>query len=67
MLKKKTMKNINVTATVLTAVGGINWGLIGIANFNLVEALAGTGMVSRVVYSLVGVASVYTLSRVFMK
>jgi len=67
MVKKKTMKNINNTATVLTAVGGINWGLIGFFGFNIVEALAGTGMVSRVVYSTVGVASVYTLSRLFMR
>lgn len=46
-------------ADTLVIVGGINWGLIGLFNFNLVEALfAGTVLVP-IIYTLVGLAAVY--------
>ncbi len=50
-------------ATVLLIVGGINWGLIGLFNFNLVDAIFGGGSreetsnISRVVYALVGLSA----------
>jgi hypothetical protein len=41
-------------------VGGLNWGLVGTANFDLVAAIFGAGsMLSKVVYTLVGLAAVY--------
>lgn len=47
-------------AVVLVVVGGLNWGLVGIFNFDLVSAIFGdmSGL-SRIVYALVGVAAVY--------
>ncbi|NPV61152.1 MAG: DUF378 domain-containing protein [Methanotrichaceae archaeon] len=45
-------------ATALVLIGGLNWGLVGLLNFNLVEALLGKGKLSRLVYMLVGLASV---------
>jgi len=40
-------------------VGGLNWGLVGAVNYNLVESLLGTWpMAVRVVYVLVGLAAV---------
>jgi uncharacterized protein len=52
----------------LPIVGAINWGLIGIFNWNLVDAIFGGGVVeetssaSRIVYSLVGLAGLATLA-----
>jgi uncharacterized membrane protein YuzA (DUF378 family) len=54
------MKSLDVTATLLLIVGGLNWGLVGAANFDLVAALFGPmSPFSRVVYVLVGLAAVY--------
>ncbi|AEG91513.1 DUF378 domain-containing protein [Ramlibacter tataouinensis] len=45
---------------VLMIVGGLNWGLVGAFDFDLVAALFGSGsMLSRIVYILVGLAAVY--------
>ena len=47
-------------ALVLVIVGGLNWGLVGIFNFNLVATLFGDmSALSRIVYALVGLAAVY--------
>jgi len=54
------MKTMDILAAVLLVVGGLNWGLVGTANFNLVAAIFGAGsMLSKVVYTLVGLAAVY--------
>ena len=54
------MRPIDVLAAILLVVGGLNWGLVGIFDFNLVAALFGTGtMLARVVYGLVGLAALY--------
>ena len=57
-----SMKVINVVAVVLLVVGGLNWGLVGLFNFDLVAALLGTmSVLARVVYVVVGISAVYTL------
>ena len=54
------MKNVDVLVAVLLVVGGLNWGLVGFAGFDLVAALFGSASaLSRVVYTLVGLAAVY--------
>lgn len=54
------MKKIDVIAAVLLVIGGLNWGLIGAAQFDLVAALFGElSPLSRVVYLLVGVSGLY--------
>ncbi|MBK8915588.1 MAG: DUF378 domain-containing protein [Phycisphaerales bacterium] len=54
------MKTIDVLAAVLLVVGGLNWGLVGVANFDLVAALLGGGsFLAKVVYTLVGLSAVY--------
>lgn len=54
------MKAVYTLALVLLIVGGLNWGLVGLFNFDLVAAIFGEmSMLSRVVYSLVGISSVY--------
>lgn len=51
---------LHVIAYVLLWIGGINWGLIGFFNFNLVESLGLPAGVVQVVYIAVGVAAVYS-------
>ena len=62
------MRAIGILAGVLVIVGGLNWGLVAIANFDLVATLVGlkfgeTNGASRVVYGLVGLAAVYEAAR----
>jgi len=56
------MKKPNVVdwiALILVIIGAINWGLIGIANFNLVEFIfGGLTIVTKIVYILVGVSGI---------
>ena len=58
------MKKLDVLAAVLVVVGALNWGLVGIAKFDLVAALFGlkfgeTNAATSVVYVLVGLAGLY--------
>lgn len=47
---------------VLVIVGALNWGLVGIFQYNLVNAIFGAGSaISRIIYALVGLAGVYTI------
>jgi uncharacterized protein len=58
-------KQLDWLAATLLIVGGLNWGLVGIAKFDLVAWICGgmdfgeTNAVSRIIYSLVGLAAVY--------
>lgn len=58
------MKSFGLIALLLVVVGAINWGLVGIAQFDLVAFLFGgqSATLSRVVYSLVGIAGVVLLA-----
>lgn len=57
------MKIVNLIALILLIVGGLNWGLVGLFDFNLVDFLFGTGSIlSRIVYTLVGVSAVWCIS-----
>ena len=48
------MQTLQKICLLLTIIGAINWGLIGIFDFNLVDTIFGTGaMLSRIIYSLV--------------
>ena len=59
------MKTLDVTVAVLLVVGGLNWGLVALANFDLVAFLTGAGgfgaknPLGAVVYALVGAAAIY--------
>lgn len=54
-------------ALILAIIGGLNWGSIGLFRFDLVAFLFGgqTAMLSRVVYTLVGLAAVWCISLLF--
>ena len=58
---------LDVIALILTVIGGINWGLIGIFQFDLVAWLFGGqgAVLSRIVYTLVCIAAVWCISLLF--
>lgn len=56
----KKLSIIDWVAFILVIVGALNWGLVGFFKFNLVTAILGDmSFLSRVVYSLVGIAAIY--------
>lgn len=56
------MKTIDVVVWALLAIGGLNWGLVGVFNFDLVAAIFGQmSVLSRLVYTLVGLAAIYDI------
>lgn len=60
------MKIIDKIALVLIIIGAINWGLIGIFNFNLVSTLFGDmSIISRIVYILVGISGLWGIRLLF--
>lgn len=54
------MKNLDVLMAVLLVIGGLNWGLVGILNFDLVASTLGAGsLLANLVYVLVGLSALY--------
>ena len=58
---------IDKIALILMIIDGLNWGLIGIFKLDLVALLCGgqTGAISRIVYTLVGLAAAWCISLLF--
>ncbi len=51
---------LNAIVLILLIAGGLNWGLVGLANFNLVERIfVAVPVVAKIVYILVGLAAIY--------
>ena len=51
---------------IIALIGAINWGLIGLFNFNLVDTIFGAmSIVSRIIYTLVGIAGLYSIKFLF--
>jgi uncharacterized membrane protein YuzA (DUF378 family) len=62
------MRPLDWLAAALLIVGGLNWGLVALAEFDLVAALTGnefgeTSALSRIVYGLVGISALYASAR----
>ena len=60
------MNGVDAAAAALTAIGGVNWGLVALSEFDIVAALTGnefgeTNALSRVVYGAVGAAAAYQI------
>jgi uncharacterized membrane protein YuzA (DUF378 family) len=54
------MKSLDILMTILLVVGGLNWGLVGFFNFDLVATILGNmSFLSRIVYVIVGISAVY--------
>lgn len=53
---------IDWVALVLVIIGGVNWGLIGFFDYNLVDSIFGEmSAVSRIIYALVGLSALYLI------
>lgn len=61
------MRAVNIITLLLVIVGGLNWGLVGLFQFDLVAAIFGgqDSVVSRIVYILVGLSAVWQLIPLF--
>lgn len=55
------MKILDVVVAVLLVIGGLNWGLVGFFQFDLVASIFGgqAALLSRVIYGLVGLSAIY--------
>lgn len=58
-------KLVDMIAGILLIVGGLNWGLVGLLDMNLVTMIFGATMLSTVVYGLVGLSAVYKVLGMF--
>lgn len=56
------MKVLNYISLILIVIGAINWGLVGFFNFNLITYLFANEMAQRVIYAVVGLAGLWSLS-----
>ncbi|CDA15669.1 putative uncharacterized protein [Clostridium sp. CAG:571] len=62
------MKIIDKIVLILIVIGAINWGLIGLFNFNLVSTIFGNmSLISRIIYILVGVSGLWGIKLLFDK
>ena len=61
--------NMDTLALILSIIGSINWGLVGIFRFDLVAWLFGgqTAVVSRIIYTIVGLAGLWCISLFFRR
>lgn len=54
---------MRTTALIIMIIGAINWGLIGLFEFNLVDAIFGDmSLISRIIYIIVGIAGLYGIT-----
>jgi len=62
----KNMETLQKIALVVTIIGAVNWGLIGLLDFDLVAFLFGeASMLSRIVYTLVGITGLINIGILF--
>ena len=61
------MMIIDRIAMIIAIIGGLNWGSIGVFQFDIVAWICGgqSGVISRIVYILVGIAAIWCISLLF--
>ena len=62
---KKDM--IGLIALILTVIGAVNWGLVGLLDTNLVTAIFKDSVLAKIVYDLVGLSSLYVIYATWIK
>ena len=55
------MKVVSLIAMILVLIGGLNWGLVGLFDLNLVAALFGTTILAQLIYILVGISALWLI------
>lgn len=60
---------MNTIALILMIIGALNWGLIGLFQYDLVAAIFGgmSGVVSRIIYTIVGIAGIWGITMLFRR
>lgn len=62
----RTLETLQKVCLVITIIGAIVWGIIGIFDYNIVDALFGAGsMLSRIIYTLVGITGLINIGILF--
>lgn len=59
------METLQKTCLVITIIGAIVWGIIGLFNVNIIEALFGDTIIPRIIYSLVGITGIINIGLLF--
>ena len=57
------MGAIDMIAKILLIIGGLNWGLFGLFDLDLVAKIGGTGIVAKIIYVLVGLSAIWLIFR----
>ena len=61
------MTTLQKVCLCITIIGGLNWGLIGLLDFNLITAIFGdTSVIPRIIYSIVGLTSIINIGILLM-
>jgi hypothetical protein len=60
---KKWTKLVLQLSTILTAIGAIVWGLVGLFHFNLVQAILGSGFWADAIYTIIGVSGLIVVAK----
>jgi len=59
----KLTKILNWITFILVVIGGINWGLVGLFNYDLVSAIFGqASLLTRLIFDLVGLSAIYMIA-----
>lgn len=59
------METLQKISLIFTIIGAIVWGLIGLFNFNLVESIFGASVLSRIIYTIVGICGLINIGILF--
>ena len=59
------METLQTICLVITIIGAVVWGVIGIFNYNIVEALFGNTIIPRIIYSIVGITGLINIGILF--
>ncbi|MBP3445378.1 MAG: DUF378 domain-containing protein [Bacilli bacterium] len=61
------MTTLQKICLVITIIGGLNWGLVGLLDFNIIDAIFTAGsVISRIIYSIVGITSIINIGILLM-
>lgn len=55
------LNTLDIISLILLIIGGLNWGLVGLAGYNIVDSIFGGTSIDTIMYILVGLAAVYIL------
>ena len=65
--KEVIMTTLQKICLVITIIGGLNWGLVGLLDFNIIDAIFTVGsVISRIIYSIVGITSIINIGILLM-